>query len=53
MCSLLFVADIFTRMLFKVARHSSITGLMHQMRRGGGVSLKYVDDTLLYSREQL
>jgi len=45
------VADIFTRMLIKAARHNLISGLLPRVIEGGIVSLQYADDTLLFLEE--
>lgn len=42
------VADVFSKMLFKAARHGIISGLLPHIIPGGVVSLQYVDDTLLF-----
>jgi hypothetical protein len=47
------VADIFTRMLSKAARHNLISGLLQNMIEGGIVSLQYAEDTLLFLEDDL
>jgi len=42
------VADVFSRMLMKAARHGLVTGLLPQVVEGGIISLQYADDTLLF-----
>jgi hypothetical protein len=43
-----FLADVFTKMLIKAARHNMISGLLSNMRPGGVFSMQYADDTLLF-----
>jgi len=47
------VADVFSRMLMKAARHGLITGLLPQMLEDGIISLQYADDTLLFLENNL
>ena len=47
------VADIFTRMLIKAARHNLISGLLPHVIDGGVISLQYADDTLLFLKDDL
>ena len=47
------VADVFSRMLMKAARHGLISGLLPQVVEGGIISLKYADDTLLFLENNL
>jgi retron-type reverse transcriptase len=42
------VADVFTRMLMKVASTNLISGLLPHIIDGGVISLQYADDTLLF-----
>jgi hypothetical protein len=48
-----FVADVFTRMLLKSTTHGHITGLMQSMTNTGVISMQYVDDTLLFLKNDL
>jgi hypothetical protein len=43
------VADVLTKILYKVADVKLVSGLLDQFRPGGILSLQYVDDTLLFS----
>jgi hypothetical protein len=47
------VADIFTRKLIKASRHNLISGLLPQVIDGGVLSLQYVDDKLLFLKDDL
>jgi len=42
------VADVFTRMLMKVASTNLISGLLPHIIDAGVISLQYADDTLLF-----
>jgi hypothetical protein len=48
-----YVADVFTKMLIKVAAKNHITGLMHNMINTGIVSMQYADDTLLFLKNDV
>jgi hypothetical protein len=48
-----YVADVFTKMLIKVADKSHITSLMHDMVNTGIISMQYDDDTLLFLKNDL
>jgi hypothetical protein len=47
------MADVFTRILIKAANHGHISGLMHSMTHTGVISSQYVDDTLLFLKNDL
>ena len=47
------VADIFTRMLLKAARHGLISGLLPSAMDGGVISLQCADDTLRFLEDNL
>lgn len=47
------VADAFTKMLTKAARHSLISGLLPDFCPGGIISLRYADDTLIFLQNNL
>jgi hypothetical protein len=48
-----FLADVFTRMLVKVAQKKLISGLLQMYRDGGVFSLQYTDDTLLFIKNDV
>jgi hypothetical protein len=47
------VADIFTRMLMKVARSNLVSGLLTRAVEGDVLTLQYADDTLLFLENDL
>jgi hypothetical protein len=47
------VADVFTRMLIKVAHNNLILGMFRSFCPSGIISMQYVDDTLLFLENKM
>jgi hypothetical protein len=43
-----YIADVFTKILYKAARNNLISGLLPSVVPGGVISLQYADDTILF-----
>jgi hypothetical protein len=48
-----FVADVFSKMIFKAAQHGLVEGLLPRVILGGVISLQYADETIIFLKNDL